>query len=79
MDAWVQWNALLNPNLPDSALRLLAQQEAENDDARWFHRRRLIVHHPQASTELREHLSATGGCACPQLCGRHAYQTPLPK
>lgn len=74
-DSSVQWNALLNSNLPDSALRSLAQQEAEKSGGRWFLRRRLIVHHPNVSDELREQLITAGACECPRLCGRYAYQT----
>jgi hypothetical protein len=75
-DSSVQWNALLNPNLPDSALRWLVQQEAEKSDGRWFLNRRLVVHHPNVSDELREQLITAGACECPRLCGRYAYQAP---
>jgi hypothetical protein len=78
-DYSVQWNALLNPNLPDSALRSLAQQEAEESNGRWFISRRLIVHHPNVSDELREQLVAVGACECPRPCGRYAYQVPPPQ
>jgi hypothetical protein len=76
-DSWVQWNALLNLNLPDSALRSLAQQESEKFGGEWFHIRRLVVHHPNVSDELREQLITAGACVCPRLCGLRAYQAAL--
>ncbi|MFE9483758.1 hypothetical protein ACFYNM_34850 [Streptomyces spororaveus] len=73
VDASVQWNALINPNLPDTALRWLADLEAKRAGTRWFILRQRIVHHPNASEALRAELVALGACSCPRLCGRHVY------
>jgi hypothetical protein len=72
-DSSVQWNALINPNLPDTGLRWLADLEAEKAGARWFILRERIVHHPNASEPLRAELVAAGACSCPQPCGRNVY------
>ncbi|MEV0748362.1 hypothetical protein OG778_17585 [Streptomyces sp. NBC_00184] len=73
MDSSVQWNALINPNLPDTALRWLADLEAKKAGTRWFILRERIVHHPNASEALRAELVAVGACSCPRPCGRSVY------
>ncbi|WP_328551128.1 hypothetical protein [Streptomyces sp. NBC_00358] len=71
-DSSVQWNALINPNLPDTVLRWLADLEAKKAGTRWFILRERIVHHPNASEALRAELVAVGACSCPQPRGRNA-------
>ena len=73
VDSWVRWNALVNPNLPDTGLRWLADLEAKTAGTRWFLLRSLIVHHPNASEALRAELVAVGACDCPRPCGRNVY------
>lgn len=77
-DSSVQWNALINPHLPESALRWLADLEAERAGSRWFLLRQRIVHHPNACESLRSELVAAGACSCPGLCGRHVYARQAP-
>ncbi|GAA3990539.1 hypothetical protein GCM10022247_06640 [Allokutzneria multivorans] len=74
-DDTVRWNALLNPNLPDAALRSLAQREEAESGGRSFIVRCLVVHHPNASAELRDQLVAAGACECPRPCGRYAFES----
>lgn len=70
VDSTVRWNALLHPRTPGDALRWLSDHEADTDGTRSFVVRRLVVHHPNASTQLRAELFAIGACACPGFCGR---------
>jgi hypothetical protein len=72
-DSSVRWNALLHPETPDDALRWLSEREAARSGTKWFLVRQLVVHHPNASAELRADLAAIGACVCPQPCGRYAY------
>jgi hypothetical protein len=67
-DSWVQWNALLHPDIPGTALEHLADEEAAKYGSRTFHHRSLIVHHPNASAQLRHHLMHQGACRCPDWC-----------
>jgi hypothetical protein len=75
-DSSVRWNALLNPHLPDAALRWLAEHEMREAGTRWFIYRERIVHHPNTSDALRAELLAVGACSCPRPCGRSAYAAP---
>ncbi|WP_458691316.1 hypothetical protein [Nocardia tengchongensis] len=67
-DGNVRWNAIVNPGVPTEALRGAAELEVRTSGDAYFSVRERVVHHPNASDELRAELIEAGTCRRPDRC-----------